>query len=74
LKLIRGLAWRQSKHSKKVEIVNYSYQWQLLKPSGKRKAKKNFTVFIKTPDGTGENDTLEDIIEMAWLRGSARSK
>jgi hypothetical protein len=26
-------------------------QWQILKPSKKRKAKKNFTVFVKTPNG-----------------------
>jgi hypothetical protein len=48
LKLMR-LTRRQNNQSKKVEIVNYYYQWQILKPSGKRKAKENFTVSVKTP-------------------------
>jgi hypothetical protein len=55
LKLMRGPTWRQSKQSKKAEIANYYYQWQIWKLSGKRKAKKNFTVFIRTPNRTGEN-------------------
>jgi hypothetical protein len=46
-------------------LVNYYYQWRILKPSGHKKAKKNFTVFVKTPNGTGENDTLKDTIGMA---------
>jgi hypothetical protein len=28
LKLMRGPTWRQSKQSKKAEIVNYYYQWK----------------------------------------------
>jgi hypothetical protein len=73
LKLMRGPTRRQSKQSKKVEIANYYYQWQIIKPKWK-KAKDNFTVFVKTPDGTKENDTLKDTIGMARLSGSARSK
>jgi hypothetical protein len=49
LKLMRELTWRQSSQSKKAEIVNYYYQWQILKPRGKRKAKRIFTVSVKTP-------------------------
>jgi hypothetical protein len=71
---MRGLTWRQSKQSKKVETVNYYYQWQTLKSSGKRKAEKNFTVFVKTPSGTEEKDTLKDITGIAWLHGAMRSK
>jgi hypothetical protein len=74
LKLMKGPTRRQSKQSKKVEISNYYYQWQILKLSGKRKAKKNLTVFVKTPNWTAENDTSNDTIGMARLRGSARSK
>jgi hypothetical protein len=55
---MRGPTRRQSKQSKRVEIANYYYQWQILKPSGKRKAKKNFTVSVKTPKGTEEKATL----------------
>jgi hypothetical protein len=40
--------------------------------SGKRKAKKNFTIFVETPNGTEEKDTLKGTIAMAWLHGSAR--
>jgi hypothetical protein len=45
-----GPTRRQSNQSKKVEIVNYYYQWKIVKPTGKRKAKKNFTVCDKIPD------------------------
>jgi hypothetical protein len=48
-----------------VEIINYYYQWQILKPSGKRRAKRRFTVCVKTPKGTEEAATLKDIQE--WL-------
>jgi hypothetical protein len=71
---MRGPTRRQSKQSKKVQIANYYPQWQALKPSGKIKSKKNFTVFVKTPNRTGENDTLKDTIRMARLHGSASSK
>jgi hypothetical protein len=71
---MRGPTRRQSKQSKKVEIANYCYQWQILNPSGRRKTKKNYTVSVKAPNGTGENDTLKDTVGMARLRGSARSK
>jgi hypothetical protein len=70
---MRGLTRRQSKQSKKAEIASYCYQWRILKPKG-RKAKKNFTVFVKTPNGAGENHNLKDTIGMARLRGSAGSK
>jgi hypothetical protein len=58
---------RQSKQSKEVEIANYYYQWQILKPSGKRKARKNFTVFLKTLNGTEEKTTLKGSTGMARL-------
>jgi hypothetical protein len=45
-----------------------------LKPSGKRKAKRSFTVCVKTPKGTEEKATLKGTMGMASLRGSARSK
>jgi hypothetical protein len=41
----------------KTEIVNYYYQRQNLKPSGKSKAKRSFTVSVKTPNGTEEKAT-----------------
>jgi hypothetical protein len=62
----------EAKQSKKTEIINYSYQWQISKSSGKRKATKNFTVFIKTPNGKAEKTTLQGTTGMARLRGSAR--
>jgi hypothetical protein len=58
------LRWQFSRHGvlaspgvSTSEIYIYifgPYQWQILNPSGKRKAKKNFTVSVKTPNGTGE--------------------
>jgi hypothetical protein len=39
LKLMRKLTQQQSNQSKKAKIVRYYYQWQILKFSGKRKAK-----------------------------------
>jgi uncharacterized GH25 family protein len=51
---MRELALKQSNQSKKAEIVNYFYQWEISKSSGKRKAKRSFTVSVKTPKGTGE--------------------
>jgi hypothetical protein len=59
LKLMRELARRQRNQSKKAEIVNYYYQWQILKPSGKRKAKRSFRVSVKTPKGIEEKVTFE---------------
>jgi ribonuclease HI len=44
-----------------------------LKKQWKKKA-KNFTVFVETPNGTEEKDTLKGTGGMARLRGSARSK
>jgi hypothetical protein len=57
-----------------IEIVSYYYQWQILKPSGQRNAKKNLKIFVETPNGTEEKDTLKGTTGMACLRGSARSK
>jgi hypothetical protein len=42
---MRGLIRRQSNRSKKTEIVNYYYQWQILKPSGK-KGKEGTSQFL----------------------------
>jgi hypothetical protein len=53
-------------------MVNYCYQWQFLKPNGKRKAKRSFTVSVKTPNGTEYKTTLKGTTRMARLRGSAR--
>jgi hypothetical protein len=55
---MRELTRRQSNRSKKAEIVNCYYQWQILKPSGQRKAKRNVTVSVKTPKRTEEKATL----------------
>jgi hypothetical protein len=44
------LTWRQRNQSKKAEIVNYYYQWQILKPSGKREA-KGISQFLHTERG-----------------------
>jgi hypothetical protein len=57
--------------TKEAEAVNYCYQLQILKRSGKRK-RKNFTIFVKTPSGTEEKAALKGTIRMARLRGSAR--
>jgi hypothetical protein len=43
-----------------------------LKTQWKKKAKKNFTVFVRTPNGTGEEITLRGTTGMAHLRGSVR--
>jgi hypothetical protein len=43
-----------------------------LKIHWKRKAKKNFTVFVRTPNGTGERITLKGTTGMARLCGSVR--
>jgi ribonuclease HI len=39
---------------KEADIVNYYYQWQILKPRGKRSEKRSFAVSVKTPKGTEE--------------------
>jgi hypothetical protein len=62
---------KECRPSKKAEIVNYYYQWQILKPSGKRKAKTNFTVSVETPNGTEEESTLKGTTGGVRLRGSA---
>jgi hypothetical protein len=40
------------------------------KPSGKRKAKRNFTDSVKTPKGTEEKATSKGTTGMLRLRGS----
>jgi hypothetical protein len=68
---MRRLTPRQSNRPKKAEIFNYYNQWQILKPSGKRKAKRSFTLSVKTPNGTEDKTTLKGTRGMARLRGSA---
>jgi hypothetical protein len=46
--------------------------YNTVKPTGKRKAKRSFTVSVKTPKGTQERATLKGTRGMARLRGSAR--
>jgi hypothetical protein len=53
---------------------NYYYQGQILKPIGKRKAQRTFTVSVETPTGTEDKTTLKGATGMARLRGSASSK
>jgi hypothetical protein len=65
---------RQSNQSKKAETVSYYYQWQILKTIGKRKAKRSFTVSVKTPNGTEDKTTLKGTTGMACLCGSASKK
>jgi hypothetical protein len=48
------------------------YLWHILKPSAKRKAKKNLTVSIKTSNGTEEEATLNGTTGIAPLRGFVR--
>jgi hypothetical protein len=48
----------------KAEIVNYYYQWQILKPSGKRWAKRRSTVSVKTPNGTEKKATTGCLISV----------
>jgi hypothetical protein len=69
---MRELTRRQTNQSKKAEIVNYYYQWQILKHSGKRKANRSFTVSVKTPKGTEEKVTLKGTTGVAPFRGSTR--
>jgi hypothetical protein len=54
--------------AKKAETVNYYYQWQILKPIGKRKAKRSFTGSVKTPTRTEYKTTLKGTTGMACLR------
>jgi hypothetical protein len=46
--------------------------YNILKPSGKRKAQRSFTVSVKTPNGIEEKATLKGTTGMARLCGSAR--
>jgi hypothetical protein len=70
LKLIRQLTQRQSNQSKNAQIVKY--WWQILKSSGKGKAKRSFTVTVITPKGTEEKVTLKSTTGMACLYSSMR--
>jgi hypothetical protein len=49
------------------EIVNCYHQWQILNPSGKRKAKRSFTISDKSSRGTEEKATLKGTTGMARL-------
>jgi hypothetical protein len=44
--LMRGPTWSQSKQSKKADKVSYYYQWQILKPSGKKERQKVASQFL----------------------------
>jgi hypothetical protein len=61
---------KQSNQSKTAEIVNCYHQWQILNPSGKRKARRSFTISDKTSNGTEEEATLEGTTGMARAFGS----
>jgi hypothetical protein len=56
---MRELTRRQSNQSKKVEIVNYSYQWQILKPSEKKKGREELHSFCQNTK---------------WVRGESYSE
>jgi hypothetical protein len=49
-----------------------TFFWQILKPREKRKAKRSFTVSVKTPKGAKKKATLKGTTGRARLRGSAR--
>jgi hypothetical protein len=72
LKLMRELTRRRSNQSKKAETDNCYYQWQILKPSGKRKAKRRLTISVKAPKESQEKAALKGTTGMALLHGSAR--
>jgi predicted nucleotide-binding protein len=63
---------RQSKQSQKAERLNYYYQWQFLKPSGKRKARTSFTISVKILNGAEENAASKGTTRMACRLGSVR--
>jgi hypothetical protein len=47
------------------EIVKYYYRWHILKPSGKRKKERSFTVSVKIPKWTEEEATMKSTTEAA---------
>jgi hypothetical protein len=49
------LTRKKNNHSKKAEIVSYYYQWQNLKPSGKRKAMRGSHFLSKHQKGQRRN-------------------
>jgi hypothetical protein len=67
---VRGPPQRQSNQSRQKHSI--SYQWQTLKPIGKIKAKKSFTLSVKTQSGTEDKTTLKGTTGMVDLCGSAR--
>jgi hypothetical protein len=68
-----GVEVNETKQSMEdIEIVNYYYQWQILKPSGRRKAKRSFTISVKTPKETDEKAILKGTTGMACLPRSDR--
>jgi hypothetical protein len=66
LLLTDGRRTRQSKQSRKAEIITSYYQWQILKPSGKRRAKEELHNFCQNT----KMDRGERYFEMSspWLR------
>jgi hypothetical protein len=70
---MRELTRRQSNESKKAEIVNYYYQWQVL-PHWKKKGERSFTLSVKTPNGIEDKTTLKSTTGMACLRGLVSEK
>jgi hypothetical protein len=56
------MRWKQPTH----HIINADYyQWHILKPGGKSKAKGSFTIYVKTPNRTEEKSNLKGTTE--WL-------
>jgi hypothetical protein len=55
LKLMRGPTRRLRNQSKKVQTVNYYSQWQILKPTGKRKANGLHSLCQNTKRDRGES-------------------
>jgi hypothetical protein len=63
------MRWKHTTH----HIINaYYYQWHILKPGGKRKANRIFTVSVNTPKRTEEKANLKGTTGMARLCGSKR--
>jgi hypothetical protein len=55
-----------------VVVFFFFFFCQLQWPSGKRKAKRSFTVFVKTPNGTEDKTTLKGTSGMACHHGFVR--
>jgi hypothetical protein len=70
LKLMRELTRRQSKQSKKAETVHYYYQWQILKPSGKKKGEQELHSFCQNSQNT-KRDRGESYLGRYYRNGSS---